>query len=98
MIHKSGLLFLIGFLFCLATTAQQVEKDWCGTTALDEIYKNRDPNYRIFRRTQENTVIEESDESKSGALIQIPVVVHVLYRMDIQNISETAKSRLALSH
>ena len=88
MNFKSGLTLTISLLIYFFTAAQQLEEVRCGTEALDEIHKTQDHDYMIFRRAQENTVIEESYENKSGGLIQIPVVVHVLYRLDIQNISD----------
>lgn len=88
MSFKSYLSFLFGIFFYLFATAQQLNEERCGTVALDDIHKSRDHNYMKFRQTQETKVIDVSDESKSAGLIQIPVVVHVLYRLNIQSISD----------
>ena len=85
---KRVLVVIIGIICHFGTSAQKSQDAWCGTTELDKINKSRDPNYEIFRNAQDRAVLNGSYDLKTGGLIQIPVVVHVIYRLDAQNISD----------
>ena len=87
MYLKSVLTLLIGILISLYSFAQNSEDIRCGTVVLDEILKGRDHDYKKFRETQYFEINKNFETAKSSGLIQIPVVVHVLYRLDQQNIS-----------
>lgn len=69
--------------------ASQVISEKCGTDALDLYYKTNFPEYAEFRMNDEKIQWELKTIQKSATTIVIPVVVHVIYRLPEQNISES---------
>lgn len=59
----------------------------CGTMMLDQINKDRFPEYKAFREKQNYVVDINEISSKSKGIITIPVVVHVIYREPEQNLT-----------
>jgi len=77
-------------LFTLSLTAQvqtnNIER--CGTMRLDQHYRELILDYATNRIASEQNVKSKLYANKSAGKIIIPVVIHVIYRLDDQNISD----------
>ena len=86
MIPKINAFILGLFILCSTVQAQLHDFDRCGTMKLDEYYRNSIPGY-IAKRSLSEKIFSELTKDKSAGNITIPVVFHVIYRLDEQNIS-----------
>ncbi len=75
------LLLIISFLSFLKTNAQ----DLCGTY---ELYQEMMKNDPIFRIKQEKSKTQASARSQFQGIVTIPVVVHVVYNNEAENVSD----------
>lgn len=77
-------------LSSVATFAQQVSHRTCGTVEYNKKQELADPSIAAKRSALENFTQnwENNNQSKSAAVITIPVVVHVIYNNATQNISD----------
>lgn len=76
------------FLLAALNVAAQSEKVICGTNEFYEYLKSIDPDYEQRRAEFERMPKSANSVLKSGSENYIPVVVHVIYREEAQNISE----------
>jgi hypothetical protein len=85
---------LLPSIFCVAilsTTinAQNIKR--CSTTEYEHFLEETDPNF-TYNRQQADLAVEEwlknNPGEKSGVVVTIPVVVHVVYNTSQQNISD----------
>jgi hypothetical protein len=90
---KQTLTYLLGLaLFCQNLTAQHTHDHRnCSTETVHQLYMADDEDYRdrreaIERHTQ--NYVRNTPSVNQRSVITIPVVVHVLYNNDAQNISE----------
>jgi len=82
-------LFLLTSLLISQFLFSQKLQNRCGTDLLDAYFKDKVPQYASYRLEQKKRIRDYSNIHKSAGTIRIPVVVHVIYRLDEQNISDT---------
>jgi hypothetical protein len=82
-------------LFILILAASNISsytQERCGTEAMNKYKMENYPNYRIAREkvnTQTENWIKDNANYRPKSIITIPVVVHVVWKTNIQNISNT---------
>ncbi|MEQ8323388.1 MAG: M43 family zinc metalloprotease [Vicingaceae bacterium] len=82
------LLFAL-FVGCVQFIEAQVHDQLsCGSDLRDAYFKNSDADYAERRAEIEAHYAKNETSQKASGIIQIPVVVHVIYRLPEQNISE----------
>lgn len=95
-------LIIAGALLALsnvAAFAQQLTHRTCGTVEYSKKQELKDPSIAAKRSAIENFTQnwENNNQSKSAAVITIPVVVHVIYNNATQNISDAqVQSQIAV--
>lgn len=84
-----SLFILIIFLSGLVNHAwSQSFNEKCGTDQRHQYYLLNVADYADMRKQIENEISNFTGISKAGSIIKIPVVFHVIYRLDSQNISD----------
>ena len=85
-------LYLVIFILLLQTTlqAQDIEHRTCGTTEYMQQLELADPSIGMQRQLIETQIAQylQQPHKKSRTVITIPVVVHVVYNLGPQNISD----------
>ena len=80
-------LFIV--ILCLGNHAiSQTVSRKCGTDLLHQHTLLNSPDYAEIRNQNENKISNFTGTFKAGSIIKIPVVIHVIYRLESQNISD----------
>ena len=83
---RSSLLLLL-IIFSFSLLAQQK----CGTTIKEDLLKEKYPQYQSSREVvnyETNKWLMNNDTDNLKSIITIPVVVHVVYNTNAENISD----------
>ncbi len=86
--EKRKVLLIIAILFSLHTFSQEIRN--CGTNNRKDFYLQKHPESRAKQNKLEQNIqkwIKENTNTKTSA-ITIPVVVHVVYKNNLENISD----------
>ena len=87
MLWKGLITCTICFLLLSEAGGQNNTSLHCGTDQLDAFFRQNFPEYIQNRQELEINTLQVSNSVKSSFVLKIPVVVHVIYRLPEQNIS-----------
>ncbi len=86
---KRLILFLVAMNLLSVQTNAQYQR--CGTDAHQAALEQNDPSVRVKRQQAEqqiNKIVADNPQYKTGMIVTIPVVFHILYTNAAQNISD----------
>ena len=90
---KNLLLYCVLLLVIITSSYGQENKEICGTTAIDQYLQKKDPFYKKKRQEIEKEMQAYlTEREKSGmvdTIVTIPVVVHVLYNAEEENLPDS---------
>ncbi len=86
---KNAIVSLVCMVSIYLTNNVQAQRN-CGTPAYEEILENRYPSYRIRQQQIEDLTLlrEKNPLDLTRHTIKIPVVIHVIYHREVENISD----------